>query len=99
DWSSTCALPIFTDYPGNYTQFRQTKELRSQQNLAQAARVEKEIAAKKAFVERFRAKATKARQAQSRVKQLEKIEVVEVARTTRRAPHFTFQMHRTSGKE
>jgi ABC-type multidrug transport system ATPase subunit len=50
-----------------------------------------------AFVERFRYKATKARQAQSRVKQIEKIEVEELARSTRRYPQFRFEPRRPSG--
>lgn len=88
-----------TDYPGNYTAFLLAKELRAAQNEAQAERAERQIAEKQAFVDRFRAKATKARQAQSRVKQIEKIEVVEVVRTTRRAPLFSFQQVRPTGRD
>lgn len=88
-----------TDYPGNYTAFLAAKELRAAQNEAQAERAERQIAEKQAFVDRFRAKATKARQAQSRVKQIEKIEVVEVPRTTRRAPLFSFEQVRPTGRD
>lgn len=88
-----------TDYPGNYASFVTTKELTQSQKQAQADRAEKIIAEKKAFVERFKAKATKARQAQSRVKQIEKIEVVEVAKTSRRAPNFRFDQIRPTGKD
>ena len=51
------------------------------------ARAEDEIARKRAFVERFGAKNTKATQAQSRLKQIERIEVEELADSSRRAPH------------
>lgn len=88
-----------TDYPGNYTAFLSLKDLRAAQNQAQAERAERQIAEKQAFVDRFRAKATKARQAQSRVKQIEKIEVVEVVRTTRRAPLFSFEQVRPTGRD
>lgn len=88
-----------TDYPGNYSAFLVAKELRAAQNEAQAERAERQIAEKQAFVDRFRAKATKARQAQSRVKQIEKIEVVEVPRTTRRAPLFSFEQIRPTGRD
>ncbi len=88
-----------TDYPGNYTAFLAAKELRAAQNEAEAQRAERQIAEKQAFVDRFRAKATKARQAQSRVKQIEKIEVVEVVRTSRRAPLFSFEQVRPTGRD
>ncbi|WP_454721320.1 MULTISPECIES: ATP-binding cassette domain-containing protein [Cupriavidus] len=61
-------------YGGNYTQF---ETLRLQQMALQQsayARQQKEIAHLESFITRFKAKATKARQAQSRVKALEKME-------------------------
>lgn len=88
-----------TDYPGNYSAFLEAKALAAAQNEAEAERAEKIIAEKKAFVERFRAKATKARQAQSRVKQIEKIEVKAIVRTTRKAPLFRFEQVRPTGKD
>lgn len=88
-----------TAYVGNYDQFLAQKELIRTQKEAEQARAEKLIAEKRAFVERFRAKATKARQAQSRAKQIEKIEVVEVPRTTRRAPNLKFEAARPSGRD
>ena len=51
-----------------------------------------------AFVDRFRAKATKARQAQSRVKQLDKMEVPEVKRSSRISPDLRFEQSRPSGR-
>ncbi len=88
-----------TPYVGNYDQFVAQKELIRTQKEAEQARAEKLIAEKKAFVERFKAKATKARQAQSRAKQIEKIEVIEVPRTTRRAPNLRFETIRPSGRD
>lgn len=86
-------------YVGNYSAFLEQKVLTRERKETEIARVEKTIAEKKAFVERFRAKATKARQAQSRVKQIEKIEVETLAPTSRRYPKFRFQIARPSGKD
>jgi len=63
------------------------------------ARAEDEIARKRAFVERFGAKNTKATQAQSRLKQIERIEVEELAESSRRAPALRFVPARPSGRE
>jgi ATPase subunit of ABC transporter with duplicated ATPase domains len=88
-----------TLYHGNYTAFSRDKQLIRERKEAEIARQEQIIADKKAFVERFRAKNTKARQAQSRLKQIEKIEVEELAQTSRRAPLFRFEQVRPSGKD
>jgi ATP-binding cassette subfamily F protein 3 len=60
-------------YSGNYSAYERLQALELEQRSAQAARQEKEIRRIAAFVERFRAKASKARQAQSRLKQLERM--------------------------
>ncbi len=103
DVTSTRILDVdydtITDYPGNYSAFLTAKAQQKLQRDAEIEKAEKLIAEKKAFVQRFRAKATKARQAQSRVKQIEKIEVKEVARSSRRAPHFRFELERPTGKD
>ncbi|WP_367068575.1 ATP-binding cassette domain-containing protein [Oryzisolibacter sp. LB2S] len=65
-----------TRYGGNYSQF---EELRAQQLTLQQAAFERQqakIAHLQKFIDRFKAKATKARQAQSRVKALERMERV-----------------------
>ena len=66
-------------YPGNYTDF---EGLRAQALAAQQAAFEKQqrkIAHLQSYIDRFRAKATKARQAQSRLRTLEKLERVAAA--------------------
>ncbi len=88
-----------TQYVGNYAAFGQQKLATRDQKESAIARQEKIIAEKKAFVERFKAKATKARQAQSRVKQIEKMEVEELAQSSRRYPKFRFDTVRPSGKD
>lgn len=86
-------------YTGNYDAFLRQKEETRVRKEIERERAEKQIAEKRAFVERFRAKATKARQAQSRVKQIEKIEIIELPQTTRRAPLFRFEQERPSGRD
>jgi ATPase subunit of ABC transporter with duplicated ATPase domains len=88
-----------TLYTGNYSDFaRQKAEVRAQKE-AVVARAEATIAEKRAWVERFGAKATKARQAQSRLKQIERIEVETLEESSRRTPQFRFVQARPSGKE
>ena len=88
-----------TLYPGNYDVFEAAKELASVQREAEAQRTEQKIAEMQGFITRFRAKATKARQAQSRKKQVERMEIPEIKRTSRRFPQFAFAQRRPSGKE
>ncbi len=88
-----------TEYAGNYTKFLELKESTRVRKEAENARAERAIAEKKAFVERFKAKATKARQAQSRAKQIEKIEVQTLPKSSRVAPKFRFPQARPSGRD
>ena len=69
---------------GNYDEYLAARERALEIKEAAAARQEREIQRQMRFVERFRYKATKARQVQSRIKQLEKIELIELPRATRK---------------
>jgi len=60
-------------YGGNYSAYERQHALELEQQAAVAAKQTREIQRIVSFVERFRAKATKARQAQSRLKQLERM--------------------------
>jgi ATPase subunit of ABC transporter with duplicated ATPase domains len=88
-----------TCYPGNYTAFLAEKAAVHERKSAQIARAEAIVADKRAWVERFGAKATKARQAQSRLKQIEKIEIVKLEPTSRQFPKFQFTPLRPSGRD
>jgi ATPase subunit of ABC transporter with duplicated ATPase domains len=88
-----------TQYTGNYAAFVLEKAATRERKEGEIARAEKVIAEKRAFVERFGAKATKAKQAQSRLKQIERIEVEELKTTSRRTPLFRFTPERASGKD
>ena len=63
-------------YTGNYSSYEQQRASELIQQAAFATRQEREIKRIEGFVARFKAKASKARQAQSRMKQLEKMEKV-----------------------
>ena len=70
-------------YTGNYAQFeRQRAEMLRQQQI-QHEREQAERAHLQSFIDRFKAKASKARQAQSRVKRLEKLKGTEAVRADR----------------
>ena len=66
-------------YAGNYTAFERQRAMRLAQQQAAFSRQQQEIARVHRFVERFRAKATKARQAQSRLRALERMELIASA--------------------
>jgi ATP-binding cassette subfamily F protein 3 len=63
--------------PGGYAEFVRIRAERAAQQAAAAARIAAQRAHMQAFVDRFRAKATKARQAQSRLKALAKLPPIE----------------------
>jgi len=67
-----------TEYAGNYSFYEKTKEERLRQLRAAKKNKEKEIKQAERFIERFRYKATKARQVQSRVKTLGRMERIEI---------------------
>lgn len=68
-----------TLYSGNYSRFELLRAQALARQHALFERQQREIAHVRSFVERFRAKATKARQAQSRIKALERLEAITLA--------------------
>jgi ATP-binding cassette subfamily F protein 3 len=71
-------LGKFYSFKGDYDSYLKYKAERDAQLIQQFELQQKKIQETQRFIERFRYKATKARQVQSRIKQLEKIELVEV---------------------
>ena len=67
------------EYAGNYSAFERARAAQLALQQSQYARQQKQIAHLHSFVDRFRAKATKAKQAQSRLKTLERMEVIAAA--------------------
>jgi ATPase subunit of ABC transporter with duplicated ATPase domains len=88
-----------TLYTGNYSAFAVEKAAVRARKEAEIEKAQADIAHKQAYVDRFRYKATKSAQAQSRLKQIEKIEVEELADTSRRSPRFLFVSERPSGRD
>ena len=66
-------------YTGNYTQFEIRKAAKLAEIESNYNKQQREIAHMQSFVRRFKAKATKARQAQSRIKALERMELIAPA--------------------
>ena len=85
-------------YTGNYKQFQAAKALERQQKEQEIVRQEKKKEELQQFIDRFKAKATKARQAGSRAKQLDKIEDIVIKRSSRLSPGFAINIERPSGK-
>jgi ATPase subunit of ABC transporter with duplicated ATPase domains len=86
-------------YPGNYQQFVVAKKDDRDRREKEIAKQEAKIKEHQAFVDRFRAKATKARQAQSKLKLIAKIDIGELPQSSRRYPKFRFSQRRPSGRQ
>jgi len=85
-------------YPGNYERYLELRAAEEERLEAQAEKQARRRAQVQAFIDRFRAKATKARQVQSRVKLLAKEEMVQV-REERATVRFRFPEAPRSGRE
>jgi len=86
-------------YLGNYSQYLVQKAEQREAQQAAYERQQKEIAKQQAFIDRFRASATRSTQAKSREKQLEKIERAEAPVGDVRTLRFRFPPAPRSGRE
>ncbi len=84
-------------YTGGYSKYEQQKTERRAQLEAAYANQRDRIEQLEAFINRFRAQATKAKQVQSRIKELEKIERIEVP-PDEKTIHFRFPQPKPSGR-
>jgi ATP-binding cassette, subfamily F, member 3 len=84
-------------YSGNYEKFLRQKQERSEQLQAAYRNQRERIEQLEAFINRFRAQATKAKQVQSRIKELEKIERIELP-SEEKTIHFSFPQPKPSGR-
>src|SRR5262249_3872071 len=89
-----------TFFPGEWHVWRREQAARAQHAARTAERQAEEIARLERFVERFRYKASKARQAQSKLKQIDRIKRnrVEATRDTRRTLGFEFLKPKRTGR-
>jgi ATP-binding cassette subfamily F protein 3 len=86
------------EYTGNFLDFVVQREERIERVKAQAENQARKIAKTQDFIDRFRYKATKARQVQSRVKQLEKLEVINVTDRKEINTRFAFPEPRRANR-
>lgn len=87
-----------TEYAGNYSFYLQEREERRALQKAAYDNQQKSIAETQRFIERFRYKATKAKQVQSRVKMLEKLDRIPAPPSDQASIHIRFPMPERSGR-
>jgi ATP-binding cassette subfamily F protein 3 len=86
-------------YLGNYTSHLEQKALEQEASQAAFERQQKEIATQQAYIDRFRASATRSTQAKSREKQLNKVERVNAPVESVGGPSFRFPPAPRSGAQ
>ena len=86
------------DYKANYSTYVELRKERREQQLAAFKNQQKMIQDTEEFIERFRYKATKAVQVQSRIKQLDKIDIIEVDEEDNSRLNIKFPPAPRSGK-
>ncbi len=87
-----------TEYVGDYADFVEQREARAAQIEAAAKGQARKIAHTQAFIDRFRYKASKARQVQSRIKALDRVERIEAPVTRTKSVKFRFPQPPRSGR-
>lgn len=85
-------------YTGNYDDFEVQRQEQIEQQQREYEAQQKEITETERFIERFRYKATKARQVQSRVKALEKMDIIEAPESEGKHMDFRFPDPPSSGR-
>jgi len=87
-----------TLYEGNYDFYVKDKQLRTELQKNAFQNQQQQIKQTERFIERFKAKSTKARQVQSRVKALDKIELIEDVVDGQAVVNFKFKFSQQSGR-
>ena len=91
-----------TIYPGNYDEYMMASTQAREQQAADNARAKEKVAELRAFVARFSANASKAKQATSRARQIDKIKIEDIKPSSRQYPFIRFEyderdkLHRTA---
>ena len=86
------------DYKCSYSEYVVQMQERRASQMAQLTAQQRQVAQIEAFIERFRYKATKSKQVQSRIKMLDKMETVQVDEVSTESIHFRFPPAPHSGK-
>ena len=90
---------ISRTYLGNYSQHLEQKRLEREAGQAAFERQQKELASQQAYIDRFRASATRSTQAKSREKLLDKVERIEAPTESVGGPSFRFPPAPRSGRQ
>jgi len=86
------------DYKTSYSHYVELRKERREQQLAAYTNQQKQIADTEDFIERFRYKATKSNQVQSRIKQLDKLDIIEIDEEDNSRMHIKFPPAPRSGQ-
>ena len=86
------------DYKVSYSDYVLLMQERRASQMASLTNQQRQIAQIEAFIERFRYKATKSKQVQSRIKMLEKMDTVQIDEVSTESIHFRFPPAPHSGK-
>ena len=86
------------DYKCPYSEYVVQMQERRASQMAQLTNQQRQVAQIEAFIERFRYKATKSKQVQSRIKMLERMETIKVDEVSTESIHFQFPPAPHSGK-
>src|SRR6266850_1193228 len=84
-------------YRGNYDEYVLQREAQEEQQLAAYKNQQREIGRLQEFADRFRAKATKASQAQSKLKQIERMDLFDAPTSDQKEVSFSFPQPQRSG--
>jgi ATP-binding cassette subfamily F protein 3 len=90
---------VSRSYLGNYSQHLEQKSLEREASQAAFERQQKELASQQAYIDRFRASATRSTQAKSREKLLDKVERIEAPIEGVGGPRFQFPPAPRSGRQ
>ena len=90
---------ISRSYLGNYSQHLELKALEREASQAAFERQQKELASQQAYIDRFRASATRSTQAKSREKLLDTVERIEAPVESLSGPRFQFPAAPRSGRQ
>lgn len=92
------SMQKITEYPGNYTNYLETKSGRTELLQRAYDNQQQFLKDQERLINRFKAKASKASMAQSRIKMLDRIEKIEAPEEDNREINIQFRMTQNSGK-
>ena len=86
-------------YLGNYTSYLQQRDFELESTKVAYEKQQKDMQVQKAYIERFRASATRSTQAKSREKLLDKVEKIEAPENNLKGPNFKFLDSPRAGRD